>query len=83
MDRLWISGKFVPKPIEIDALAPGDEPLDVGTAEIEMPESRAADDLVPLTYARERRVDDGPPGHAIGELCGERVADHIADIVGH
>ena len=46
-----------------------------------MPEQRALEDLVPRSDARQRRVDHDPFGHALGILRGERIADHVADVV--
>ena len=48
---------------------------------IKVPQRGAADDLVPGADARQRRVDDNPVHHPRGILRGERIADHVADVV--
>jgi hypothetical protein len=80
-DRFGIGGKFVPKPVEVNALAAPDQPLHVRSAEVEVPQRRAADDFVPGANSRQRRVDHDPAHNARGKLRSKRIADHIADIV--
>ena len=82
IDSLWIRRQLVPEAVEIDALAPSDQPLHVGSAEVEMPEQRAADDVVPITDAGQRRIDHDPAGNAVAILRREGVAHHVADVVG-
>ena len=82
VDRLRIGRQLVVEAVEIDALAALDQPVDVRPAEIEMPQQRAFEDLVPRPDAGQRRVDHHPFGDAVGILRGERVADHVADVVG-
>jgi hypothetical protein len=80
-DRFGIGGKFVPKPVEINALAALDQPLHVRPTEVEVPQQRAAGDFVPGTNSRQRRVNHDPERNARGKLRRKRIADHIADIV--
>ena len=83
IDRFRIGRQLVPEPIEVDALASFHQPVDVGPAEIEMPQQRALQDFVPWPDAGQRRIDDDPFGDAVGILRGERIADHVADVVRH
>ena len=48
-----------------------------------MPEQRALDDLFPVAGAGKRRIHRHPTGDAIGKLGGERITDHVADVVRH
>src|SRR6476659_2692013 len=73
----------VPEAVEIDALAACDQALDVGAAEIEMPEEGAFHDLIPISDARKGSVHGYPARDALGILGGEGIADHVADVVGH
>ena len=83
VDPLRIGRELVPEAVEIDSLAAFHQPLDIGSAEIEMPERWASDDLVPRPNAGKRRIHDDPTDDAIGKLGREGVAHHDADIVGH
>ena len=82
VDLLRIGGELVVEAVEIDALAPLDQPFHVGPAEIEMPEQRIEQNLVPVADARQRRIDHHPFGDARGILRRQRIAHHVADIVG-
>ena len=83
IDFARIGGQFVIESIEINAFPPRHQPLLVRTAEVEMPEQRALFDLVPIADARQRRIDHHPFGDPRRILRGERIADHVADIVRH
>ena len=82
IDRSRIGGQLVPKPIEVDALASFHEPLDVRSAEIEMPQQWAARDLLPGANTRQRGVYHDKPHDALGKLRGERIPHHVADVMG-
>src|SRR5215470_3884372 len=75
--------KLVPEAIEIDALTSRDQALHVGPAKTEMPEQRVFKDLLPWPDAGERRVDESKARDTGGILSGQRIADHVADIVRH
>jgi hypothetical protein len=83
VDRLRIGRKLVPEAVEIDALAPLHQTLDIRSAEIEMPQRRASDDLIPRPDARKRSIHGDPSADAIRVLGSEGVADHVADVVSH
>ena len=83
VDVLRISRQLVVKTVEVNALASGDQPLLVGAEEIEMPGVPVLDHLVPVAEPGQRGVHHHPAGDAVAVLRGERVADHVADIVGH
>ncbi len=83
VDRFRIGGQFVPEAIQINALAALHQTFDVRSAEIEMPEQRALRDFFPVADAGQRRVHRHPTGDAIRKQGGERIADHIADVVRH
>jgi hypothetical protein len=48
-----------------------------------MPETRVARDRIPFTDPRQRRVHHHPARDAVRVLRGERIADHVADVVRH
>ena len=75
-------GKLVPEAVEIDALAPGDQPLHVRSAKAEVPQQRVLQDFLPRADAGQRRVDEDEARHTLRMLDGKGVADHVADIVG-
>ena len=74
--------KLVPEAVEIDAFASGDQPLHIRAAEAEMPQERALQYFLPRSDPRQRCVHQGEPGYPVRVLGGERVSDHIADVVG-
>src|SRR3954449_11273346 len=75
--------KLVVEAVEIDAFAAFHQSVYIGATKIEVPEHGALDDLVPRADAGQWCVDDCPLGDTVGILRGERVADHVADIVRH
>ena len=81
-EGLRVGGKLVPEAVEVDAFASGDQPLHVRAAEAEMPQEWALEYLLPRADPRQRRVHQDEPGYPVRVLRGERVSDHIADVVG-
>jgi len=81
LDRPGIGRKLIPEPVQVDAFAALDQPLDVRAAEIEVPQSGAANDLVPRAYSGQRSIDNDPARHPRRKLCSQRIADHIADVM--
>ena len=73
-ERARIGGELVPEAIEIDALAPGDQPLHVRPAEAEMPQQRVLEDLVPRADAWHRRIHHDEARDARRVLRGERIS---------
>src|SRR5271154_135428 len=57
-------------------------PFATGAIERKMPERTAADDFIPGSDTRERRIDDDETRDPVRIFRRERVADHISDIVG-
>ena len=43
----------------------------------------APDDLVPWSDARQGRIDEDEPVHAVRIFGGKGIADHVADVMGH
>ena len=68
-------------PEQRQKLPPRDEALHIGPAEVEMPDDRVAQQVVPGADTGERRVHHDPAAHAIAILRGDRVAHHVADVV--
>src|SRR5262245_12085475 len=83
VDAGGIGGEVVIETVEQDSLATGNEPLDVGATEVEMPYPGIQELLLPGAKPGKRCVHDGPPVHAVWELGGERVTHHIADVMRH
>src|SRR3989449_5928626 len=82
MEALRIRREFVPEAVEIDPLAPHDQPFHIWAAETEVPEQRTRQDLVPWTDARHRSIQEGE-FRDTSRLAGcEGVADHVSDVVG-
>ncbi len=81
VDRLRICRELIPEAVEVDALAPGHEPLLVRAVKIEMPGLRVAELRRPIADARQGRIDDDPARDAGGILRRQRIADHVADVV--
>src|SRR5258707_1336452 len=79
---LRIGGEFVPEAVEIDPLAPGDQPFFIRAPKGKMPQRVAARDLVPGPDSGQRRIQQREFGDAVGILGGEGIADHIADVMG-
>src|SRR5438045_9736670 len=77
-----IGGELVPRSIEVDALAAGDESLHIRAAKAEMPEERVFEDFLPWSDARQRRIHQNKPRDPAWVLRCEGIADHIADVVG-
>src|SRR4051812_18962067 len=80
-EAVRICGELVPKTVEIDALATGNEPFHIRAAEAEMPEQRVLEDLLPGADAGDRSVDQRKSCDPVAVLGREREADHVADIV--
>src|SRR6516162_5806086 len=72
IDRLRIGGKLIPEPVQVNAFAAFDQPLNVRPAEIEMPQSRATDYFVPRADSGKRGVNNDPACHTRRKLCSER-----------
>jgi hypothetical protein len=79
---LRVRRELVPDPVEVDALAALYQAFLIRPPEGEVPEGVAPGDLLPGPDAWERRVDDDEPLDPPGVLRGERVAHHVADVVG-
>ena len=71
VDRFGVGRQLVVEAVEIDALAARDQPLHVGAAEIEVPQQRALQDLVPRADARQRRIHGHPSRDPLGILRGK------------
>jgi hypothetical protein len=82
IDRFRVGRQLVPEAVEIDALAALYQPLHVGTAEIEMPEQGAFQNLVPRSDAGQWGIHDRPARDPCRILGGEGVAHHVADVMG-
>src|SRR5882672_7290297 len=80
-DPLGISGQLVPKAIEVDALPALYQTLFVRAPEVEVPQHRAANDVVPIAYSGQRCIDHHPARDPVRILCSQRIADHIADVM--
>ena len=65
--------KLVPEAVEIDALAPRDQPLHVRSAEAEVPEQRVLQDFLPRTDAGQRRVDQDEARDARRGCCAAKA----------
>src|SRR5215510_14446660 len=81
LDSLGIGRQLIPETIQVDAFAALDQPLNVRSAEIEVPQSRAADDFVPGADSRQWRVDHDPACYTRRTLCSKRVTNHVADVM--
>src|SRR5262249_32663254 len=75
--------ELVPETVEINAFAAGDEALHVRTAKAKMPEQRVFEDFFPWSDIAQRRVNLSKPCDALRMLRGKRIADHVANVVGH
>ena len=80
-ERLRIRGKLVPEAVKIDAFTSGDQPLHIGAAEAEMPQEWALEYFLPRSDPGQRCVHQDEPGYPVRVLGGERVSDHVADVV--
>ena len=65
VDVLRIGRQFVVEAVEVDALAPGDEPLLVGAVEVEVPRPLILDHIVPMAEPGQRRVHHHPAGDPV------------------
>src|SRR5882724_6999929 len=81
VDGRRVRRNLVVEAVEQDALAPGDEPLDVRSAEIEVPHLWIGSLRLPVAKARQWRVHDDPFGHPRTIKRSEGVADHVSDVV--
>ena len=81
IDPLGVSGQLVPEAIEVDALPALHQTLLVRTPEIEVPQHRAASDVVPIAYSGQRCIDHHPARDPDRILSSQRIADHIADVM--
>ena len=77
-----VGGELVPEAVEVDPLPPRHQAFRIRPLEGEMPERPAADDLLPRADAGQRRVHDGEAGDPLRVLRRQRIADHVADVVG-
>src|SRR5262249_13986226 len=59
------------------------QPLHVRSAEAKVPEQWVFEDLLPGTNTGQRSVDENEPRDSVGMLRSKRVADHVADVMGH
>jgi len=48
-----------------------------------VPQQWASRDLIPRSNARQRGIHEDEPDDAIRILRGERIPDHVADVMGH
>src|ERR1700737_3683983 len=83
IDPLRISGKLVPEAIEVDALPALHQPSLVRAPEIEVPQHRAANDVVPIAYSGQRCIDHHPARDPARILSSQRKTDHIALYMRH
>src|SRR6202041_3747425 len=79
IDPLGVSRQLVPEAIEVDALPALHQTLLVRTPEIEVPEHRAASDVVPIAYSGQRCIDHHPAPDPDRILSSNRMADYIAE----
>src|SRR2546428_7267907 len=80
IDGLRVGRQLVPETVEVDSLTTGNEALFVGSAEIEVPDLRTANNVLPVADAGERGIDDNPAGYMCWVLRSQRVAHHVADV---
>src|SRR5438034_8802198 len=73
IDPLGVSGQLVPEAIEVDALPALHQTLLVRTPEIEVPQHRAASDVVPIAYSGQRCIDHHPPRDPDRILSSQRI----------
>src|SRR5262245_40042515 len=78
-----VRSKLIPEAVEIDALPARHQPLHVWSAEAKVPEQRVFEDLLPWPNAGQRSINENEPRDPIRILRSKRVADHVADIMGH
>jgi hypothetical protein len=83
IDRLRIGREFVPEAVEVNALAALDQALDIGPAEVEVPQRRAPHVFIPRTDAWKRSIHGDPSVDAIRVLGSEGVAGPVADVVSY
>src|SRR6266446_10865744 len=81
VEHLGIVGKLVPETVEINAFPALYQTLGIRTPKREMPERVAARDFFPRPDAGQRRVYDDEFCDEAGIFRGERIADHIADVM--
>src|SRR3979409_2551035 len=81
IDPPGITGQLVPEAIEVDALPALHQTLLVRTPEIEVPQHRAASDVVPIAYSGQRCIDHHPARDPDRILSSQRKTDHIADVM--
>ncbi len=81
VDLRAVGCELVPEAIQINALAPGDEPLGIRAAEGEMPEERIADEVVPGWYAWNWSIHHDQLFGLVGIAGRISIGNHIADIV--
>ena len=63
VDAGWCCRQFIVKAIKQDALAACDQAFDVRSSEIEMPDLRIFELIIPVTDPRKRCIHNDPPRH--------------------
>jgi hypothetical protein len=77
----WGPGQLVPEAIEVDAFPALHQTLLVRTPEVEVPQRRVTNDVVPVTDSGQRCIDHHPTSDAGRILSSQRIAGHIAAVV--
>src|SRR6478735_1976379 len=83
VDVLRIGGQLVVEAIKINALTASNQPLLVRPVEVEMPGPVIVYHVVPVPDPGQWGIHHDPASDPIAVLSGERIADHVANIVGN
>jgi hypothetical protein len=76
-----VGGELVPEAIEIDPLSSLHQTLHIGSAEAEVPQQRAFENVFPGADTGNGGVHHDQSRGAVGIPFGKGIGDHVADVV--